>query len=167
VLRSRATVPDNEKCSDSVQTSHGVCAEGNKRWILKFHLEQIKQPCADQISRINWGFVGVFWNELKTSSTRITSKNYTNTACAMIKESILPPINSKNHPQHKNSKVFTNPQREGREERENKNDSKNFSGGKTEQTSPLHDSSFTMTYGWLLNASSATYSWSLKTLSDL
>jgi hypothetical protein len=89
VLRSRATVSDNEKCSDFVQTSQGVCAEGNKRWILKFHLEQIKQPCTDQISRINWGFVGVFGNELKTSSTRITSKNYTNMAYAMIQRVYL------------------------------------------------------------------------------
>jgi hypothetical protein len=31
----------------------------------------------------------------------------------------------------------------------------------------LHDGSFTAIYGWLLKAPSATYVWSLKTLSGL
>jgi hypothetical protein len=42
---------------------------------VKFDREQIKAPSADQESREGWGFVGVFLNELKTRSTRITTRN--------------------------------------------------------------------------------------------
>jgi hypothetical protein len=74
----------------------------------------------------NLGFVGGFLTELKTRSTRITTKNCTDWAYTVIWRVISPQINPQHHPNNKNSKVLHKSIREEREEHKSK-ENQNFS----------------------------------------
>jgi hypothetical protein len=65
-------VPGNKKYLDSAQSPQGVCVEGNKM-DPEVSYRANQKPMCGHISRIGWSFVGIFSNELRTRSTRITT----------------------------------------------------------------------------------------------
>jgi hypothetical protein len=77
-----------QKCPESAQTSHGVCAEGKKMNVEASPRENKKPMHRSNFLR-RMGFVGVFSNKLKTRSTQIMTKNCTKRAYAVIQRIYL------------------------------------------------------------------------------
>jgi hypothetical protein len=57
---------------------------GERCLLVKYEPEQLKDQCVDQKSHLGWGFLGVFYLEIKLSSSQNTTKNCYNWVYAVI-----------------------------------------------------------------------------------
>jgi hypothetical protein len=83
-----------ENFAENLLKLHRKQVQMKRSCFVKYEHEQIKNPCVVQKSQEWWGFVGVFSNELKTTSTRIITTNCLNGVHAVIQRVYLTPQQS-------------------------------------------------------------------------